>query len=157
MYRNTITLTPAEPNHPLKPVWVGTNSAALFLFAAVPADAETVKLYLTKVGASVPVYFDASQNEAGEWYALAGGANFPAPGQGSYEVEITDGDGNAYWCGRGIVTVQAASGGGSAGAGTPADTWIRNPATGLYHKLIVSVNELGEVSVGIDAQGEDLA
>ena len=39
----------------------------------------------------------------------------------------------------------------------PADTWIRNPATGLYHKLIVSVNELGEVSVGIDAQGEELA
>ena len=157
MYRNTVTLDPAEPNHPLKPAWVGTNSAALFLFADVPADAETVKLYLTKVGASVPVYFVASQNEAGEWYALAGGANFPAAGQGSYEVEITDGDGNAYWCGRGIVTVQAASGGGSAGAGTPADTWIRNPATGLYHKLIVSVNELGEVSVGIDAQGEELS
>jgi len=157
MYRNTVTLDPAEPNHPLKPAWVGTNSAALFLFADVPADAETVKLYLTKVGASVPVYFVASQNEAGEWYALAGGANFPAAGQGSYEVEITDGDGNAYWCGRGIVTVQAASGGGTAGAGTPADTWIRNPATGLYHKLIVSVNELGEVSVGIDAQGEELS
>jgi hypothetical protein len=157
MYRNTVTLTPDEPNRPLKPAWVGTNSSALFVFDGVPAGAETVKLYLTKVGASVAVYFDVSQNEAGEWYALAGGANFPTAGQGSYEVEVTDEDGNKFWCGRGIVTVQAASGGGAAGAGTPADTWIRNPATGKYHRLIVTVNELGEVSVGIDSQGEELA
>lgn len=156
MYRNTITLTPAEPNHPLKPVWVGTNSAALFLFAAVPADAETVKLYITKVGASVPVYFEASQNEAGEWYALAGGANFPSAGQGSYEVEITDGDGNAYWCGRGIVTVQAASGGGSAGAGTPAEQYVRNPDDGLYYKIQIITNDLGQKTLTVAQEGESL-
>ena len=35
----------------------------------------------------------------------------------------------------------------------PADTYIRNPATGLYHKLTAAVNEYGELRIDLESEG----
>ena len=35
----------------------------------------------------------------------------------------------------------------------PADTYVRNPVTGLYHKLTAEVNEHGEVTVAVEEEG----
>jgi len=37
----------------------------------------------------------------------------------------------------------------------PADTYIRNPATGKYHKLTAELNELGEITIDVDEEGID--
>lgn len=158
MYRNKITLKPDTPNFPLKPVWVGTSSGALFLFDGIPEAAESVRLYITKAGAAEPVYFEGSFDEAtGQWTAYAGGGNFQAAGQGSYEVEFVTEGPQYYWCGRGLLTVTAASGGGSGGTGTLADQYVRDPITGLYYKVVIATNELGQKLLDIDQEGVSLA
>ena len=35
----------------------------------------------------------------------------------------------------------------------PADIYVRNPVTGLYHKLTAEVNEHGEVTVAVEEEG----
>ena len=35
----------------------------------------------------------------------------------------------------------------------PADTYIRNPATGLYHLLTAELNEDGELTISLDPEG----
>jgi hypothetical protein len=157
MYKRTVEVTPDKPNFPLTPVWVGMNGAALFSITGLPTETESARLWITKVGASVAVYFDATWDETEEvWYAYAGGANFPTVGQGSYEVEFEDDEGRTFWSGRGVLSVLLASGGGTVGAGTPADSYVRNPITGLYHKVTVRVNELGEFTTEVSQTGEGL-
>ena len=36
-----------------------------------------------------------------------------------------------------------------------ADIYVRNPATGKYHKLTAGFNELGEITINIDNEGID--
>lgn len=89
MYRKTITIDPDQPNFPLDPVWTGVNSNALFIISGVPAGF-TAQLYLTKVGATVAVYFDAAVSASGEVSVFVPGANFPAAGTtGKYEIILT--------------------------------------------------------------------
>lgn len=159
MYRQTVTINPAAPNFPLKPVWIGVNSNALFLLLGVPSGF-TARLYLTKVGASVAVFFDASVSDSGAVTVFVAGANFPAAGTGAkYEILLTETEtGHPYWCGEGLVTVKAASSGTvTAGFGNAMETYVRNPTTGKYHKVTASINEIGEVTSVTSQEGIDLA
>ena len=36
----------------------------------------------------------------------------------------------------------------------PAEPYVRNAATGLYHKLTAEVNELGQITVKVSQEGE---
>ena len=157
MYRKTITINPAAPNFPLDPVWVGVNSDALFVLSGVPAG-HTARLYVTRVGASAAVWFACSVSDDGEVYAHVPGANFPAAGQGSYEVRHIDDEGRSYWAGRGLLTVETASSGTvTAGYGNALETYIRNPSTGLYHRVWAEINDDGDITTHTDPQGVQLA
>jgi len=158
MYRKTITLQPDKPNLPLDPIWPGVNGSALLVFSGVPSGF-TARLYLTKVGAEIAVYFDAEENSGGEVAVYVPGANFPAAGAGKYEVVITEtATGRNFWCGAGAVTVLAASSGSvNPGYGTALETYIRNPTTGLWHKVTAEINEFGEVTTTVEQTGVELA
>jgi hypothetical protein len=159
MYRAIVSLSPATPNMPLKPVWVGADSDALILLRGVPAGF-SARLYLTKAGASAAVYFDSSDCTSGERCVHVGGANFPVAGPGGrYEVRIADQEGRTYWCGVGLLTVLPAAGGGSVtgGAGNAMDTYIRNPATGLYHRVRAEINADGDITSTVEQEGTSLA
>lgn len=73
----------------------------------------------------------------------------------SYHVIGTDADGNPRWLGSGplIVKDNPANGSPVSPEIIPADTYIRNPATGLYHKLTAAVNEFGEIAIDCDLEG----
>ena len=72
-----------------------------------------------------------------------------------YHVLGTDTNGNARWLGSGplIVRDNPANGSPVPPEIIPADTYIRNPVTGLYHKLTAEVNEHGEVTVAVEEEG----
>ena len=77
-----------------------------------------------------------------------------------YEADFTPGEykdenGNARWLGTGplIVRENPANGSPVPPEIIPADTYIRNPVTGLYHKLLANVNELGEITTYCDPEG----
>lgn len=159
MYKKIIAVNPASPNFPLPPVWIGVNSNALIVLTGVPTGF-TAQLYLTKVGASVAVYFDASVSSDGVISIFVPGANFPAAGTtGKYEIILTETEtSRPYWSGKGLLTVMAASSGTvTAGYGTAMETYIRNPATGLYHLITASINEDGDITTVTDPTGVELA
>ena len=155
MFKAVVKLRPEAPNMPLRPVWVGAASDALFVLSGVP-EGFAARLYLTPPGGGETVFFDASVNGAAV-YVHASGANFPAAGcGGSYEVAFTDPEtGNTYWCGKGLVNVMKAAGGGSfdGGKGNTLDAYARNPATGLWHKITVEFNDDGHPTTNIEQQG----
>lgn len=158
MYKKRITLRPDRPNLPLDPIWPGRNSSALLVLAGV-SSGFTARLYLTKVGADVAVYFDAQRNSHGDMCVYVPGANFPAPGAGRYEVIITEeSTGRNYWCGSGAVTVLAASSGSvNPGYGTALETYVRNPVTRLWHKVTAEINKYGEITTVVDQEGVELS
>lgn len=159
MYRATITLRPDAPNFPLKPVWVGRNSDALFILDGVP-DGHTARLYVTRPGAELAVYFDAAVSEStAEVYVFAAGANFPSAGaDGKYEVLLTETvSGHHFWCGAGALNVLAASSGAvTPGYGTGMQTYVWNPATRKYYLVTATVNEDGTVTSEVSQEGVDL-
>ena len=72
-----------------------------------------------------------------------------------YHVVATDTNGNPRWLGTGqlIVRDNPADGSPIVPEIIPADTYIRNPVTGLYHKLTAAVNEYGELSINLESEG----
>lgn len=44
--------------------------------------------------------------------------------------------------------------GGRSGGGEPTP-YIRNPVTGMYHRLTAEVNDLGEMTVKVSQKGEE--
>jgi len=160
MYYKTITLTPDKPDWPLTPVGLRQHGAAVFALYELPIGTKSAKVHITKPGATVPISVDATKSEtSGTWYAYFGGANFPAAGtDGKYEVTFVDVDNRAFSAGEGTLQIYASTspGASSGGVGEPANLYARNPATGKYHALIVSANELGEIAVAAAQEGIDL-
>ena len=72
-----------------------------------------------------------------------------------YHIVGADVHGNARWLGTGALIVRDNPADGSPVVPEiiPADTYIRNPVTGLYHKLVAEVNDLGEIAVAVDPEG----
>lgn len=159
MYRATITLRPDAPNFPLRPVWCGRNSDALFILEGVP-EGFTARLYITRPGAQLAVYFDAVVSEtSGEVYVFAAGANFPSVGHdGKYEVLLTEtATGHKFWCGTGTLNVlMASSGAVTEGYGTGMQTYVWNPVTRKYYLVTATVNEDGTVTSETSQEGVDL-
>ena len=72
-----------------------------------------------------------------------------------YHVLGTDTNGNARWLGSGPLEVRDNPANGSPVVPEiiPADTYIRNPATGLYHKLTAAVDEDGNLTISLEEEG----
>ena len=158
MYGITVKLTPNRSFCPLVPITVGAGSDAYLIIEGIPQNGTgwQVRLYLTQVGQSVPVYFDAA---SGENTIYIPGANFPTAGTGAqYEIVITEIEtGRKYWMGRGELNVSPASfEGGNPGMGTSLESYIRNPTTGLWHKVTAHINDDGDVTSEVSQEGVQL-
>lgn len=131
---------------PLAPISVGRASAAEFIIADAPGGITDLRMHFTKPGADGAEYAVIGRPcGVNEWKVYASGLNFMEVGRCGYEVTAVDWRGNAVWLGRGSLEVVAAALHDSGGEApiVPADTYIRNPATGLWHSLTVEVDESG--------------
>ena len=138
MKTNNIRLRPDRLNFPLDTCVVGKLSSSVWiLYGDIPDDIEGIAS-----PRSFRCYFSP-------WF-------FPeASDDLKYHVLGLDSNGNPRWLGSGVLRIEKNPAGGSPVPPEiiPADTYIRNPVTGLYHKITAEVNDLGEITTIVDPEG----
>lgn len=164
MKENQVTIRADRLNRPLETCFVGKLSSAVFrIVGDIPDDIDgmTVQIGRTEDPTTHqprPNYtVAANRNADGKTYRCYL-APFCFPDEADaleYHVVATDTTGNSRWLGTGqlIVRDNPADGSPVASEIIPADTYIRNPATGLYHKLTAAVDEDGNLTVALEDEG----
>jgi len=164
MKAHNIRIRPDRLNDPLATCFVGKLSSAVFvIWGDIPDDVDTITVQIGRTE-------DPDTHQPRQNFTVAANRNadgktfrcylspfcFPDLSDAlEYHVMGEDTNDNARWLGSGPLVVRDNPADGSPVPPEiiPADTYIRNPATGLYHKLTAEVNDLGEISVGIDPEG----
>ena len=122
----------------------------------VPSGVSELEIRFGAEGRENPISARGRMVQDGVWHVYAMPFCFPAAaGDLKYEIVCTDEGGNARWLGTGALAVLACS---AAGSGeepqiVPRDTYLRNPVTGLYHRLVAEVDEDGVLTVAVDQEG----
>ena len=166
MKAHNIRIRADRLNFPLDECFVGKLSSAVFvIYGDIPDDIEAMTVQISRIP-------DPETHQPRENYTVAANpvegcssrcfraymSPFLFPDVSSsleYFIIGVDRSGNARWLGTGalIVMDNPANGSPVSPEIISADTYIRNPVTGLYHKLVAEVNEFGEVSVSVDSEG----
>lgn len=163
-----IKIRPDRLNAPLVTCNVGKLSSAVFVIEGdIPDDADTIAVQIGRTpdpqtqeprknftAAASETTPDGSAARTFRCYL----APFYFPDEADaleYHIVATDTNDNPRWLGTGplIVRDNPADGSPVTPEIIPADTYIRHPATGLYHKLTAAVNEYGELTTTIDPEG----
>lgn len=164
MKENQVTIRADRLNRPLETCFVGKLSSAVFrIVGDIPDDIDGMTVQIGRTEAPTthqprPNYtVAANRNADGKTYRCYL-APFCFPDEADaleYHVVATDTTGNSRWLGTGqlIVRDNPADGSPVAPEIIPADTYIRNPATGLYHKLTAAVDEDGNLTVVLEDEG----
>lgn len=164
MKENQVTIRADRLNRPLETCFVGKLSSAVFrIVGDIPDDIGGVTVQIGRTEDATthrprPNYTVASNRNADGKTFRCYLAPFCFPDVSDaleYHVLGTDEHGNARWLGSGplIVRDNPANGSPVPPEIIPADTYIRNPVTGLYHRLVAEVNDLGEITVAADPEG----
>lgn len=166
MKTHNVKIRPDRLNDPLATCFVGKLSSAVFMIGGdIPDDVDTIAVQIGRT--DDPTTHTPRQNFTAAATEVEGQTPrcfraylspflFPDTSDAlEYHVIATDDHGNARWLGTGplIVRDNPANGSPVPPEIIPADTYIRNPATGLYHKLTAAVNELGEIVLDCDPEG----
>ena len=163
MKANTIRLRPDRLDDPLATCVVGKLSSAVFrIIGDIPEDVDSMAVLIERlpdpsthaVRANITVA--ASADERGGFRAYFAPWCFPdATEELDYHVVMTDKAGNARWLGTGDLRIKDNPANGTAEAPEiiPQDTYIRNPATGLYHLLTAVANSDGEITFNLAPEG----
>ena len=163
MKTNAITIRPDRLELPLAPVYAGRlSSAVLEIGGDVPDDVASVAVLIDRTPDPSthqprdPFSAAATRLGLGPFRCYLSPFNFPDESDAlKYHVVGTDSNGNPRWLGTGRLCVMENPADGSPVDPPiiPADTYIRNPVTGLYHKLLADVTELGELTTYCDPEG----
>ena len=163
-----IKIRPDRLNAPLATCNVGRLSTAVFLIEGdIPDDVATIAVLIGRTpdpqtqeprpnftaaaGETTP-----DESAARTFHCYLAPFFFPDAADAlEYHIMATDANDNPRWLGTGplIVRDNPADGSPVTPEIIPADTYIRNPATGLYHKLTAAVNEYGELSIDLESEG----
>lgn len=163
MKENPITIRADRLNRPLETCFAGRLSSAVFRIGGdIPDDIDGIAVQIGRT--DDPDTHEPRKNLAaatvrqpdGSFRCYLSPFHFPDVSDAlEYHVIGTDAGGNARWLGTGALIVRDCPAGGSPVVPEiiPADTYVRNPVTGLYHKLTAEVNDLGEIVVACDTEG----
>ena len=158
-----IKVRPDRLNAPLATCNVGKLSSAVFVIEGdIPEDVAALAVQIGRT--EDPTTHQPRENFTAATTRQTDGtfrcylAPFYFPDEADaleYHIVATDTNDNPRWLGTGplIVRDNPADGSPVTTEIIPADTYIRHPATGLYHKLTAAVNEYGELTTTIDPEG----
>jgi len=152
-----IRIDESRLNFPLAPIYAGVLSSLYLEVVDVPDTVDTLGL-LFEYGDGTHRFRADCSKDGDTWKCYVNPYVFPAvnvSGALAYHAVATDGHGNEQWLGTGRLYVyqNPANGSSDAPAVVPKDTYIRNPATGLYHLLTASVDEDGNLTVSLSEEG----
>ena len=124
-----------------------------FLVKGVPDGIESVVVRVGRVGTSELSSAVASLRPDGMWKVYLSPLYFPLVGEAEWHLTGRDSIGNAAYMGKGrLKIVESVSDDCGEAPLVPDDTYIRNPNTGLWHKLTV-VLEDGDIVPIVDKTG----
>ncbi len=159
MKTNVIQIDPDRLDLPLAPCAVGVLSSAEFTVCGdIPDDISALAVAVEYIdGQSVARYTaPGTRADDGTWRVYLAPGYFPAKSDGlKYHVVGTDTRGNPRWLGTGLLRVFANPANGSPVAPDviPRNSYAYNPVTGLYHKIVAEVNDLGEITLSTEQEG----
>lgn len=168
MKTNRITLRPDHLSWPLMTISAGKLSSAVFTITGdIPDDVDTLAVQISRTpnpetGAARENFTVAASETTEEgairrtFRAYLNPYCFPdASNALQYFILATDESGNVRWLGTGRLIVEDNPANGSAVIPgiIPADTYLYNPANGLYYKLRAFVNEEGQLVPSLDQEG----
>lgn len=155
--RLTIEVDESHLSWPLRTVWAGARASLTLYVGGAPDGLAALEVQFGAPGGGAPLRAAGTRLCPGLWRVYAAPWCFPEPSDGglAYQIVGTDAEGARTWLGTGALGVRENNAGGTSAAPeiVPADTYVRNPVTGLYHKLTAEVNELGEVTVAVEGEG----
>lgn len=147
-------------NVPLRTLALGRLSSARLAFDTLPDDTKALRVLFSRIDpADDPIAADATVSIDGAHVTATCYCSpfcFPAVSDDlTYSVIATDTEGHPRWLGTGSLRVLPCPANGSATVPeiVPADTYIRNPATGLYHKLTATLDEDGNLTLNLADEG----
>lgn len=157
-----IKIDDSRLNFPLRRICVGRLSSAMVALYGVPTDVDGLAVQIGRT--EDPDTHRPRPNFTAAATRLSDGTfrcylspfHFPdASDVLEYHVVGTDESGNARWLGSGFLSVIDNPAGGIPVVPEiiPADTYIRNPATGLYHKLTAVMDEDGGITINLAEEG----
>lgn len=158
MKAHNIILRPDRLDLPLPTATVGKESSAVFIIVGdIPDDIPSMTVKISKANGELvtAAATEVTGSSARCFRCYLSPFHFPNANDGLfYHVFGTDTGGNPRWLGSGSLRVlEKPSGAGSAPDIVPPDTYIRNPATGLYHKLTATVDEDGNLALDLADEG----
>lgn len=166
MREHIIRIDAARPNLPLPVCAVGRLSSAVFRFVGdIPCDVTGLSLQIGRT--PDPATHEERPNFCVAVEEIAGAASrmfraylspfcFPDVSDYlGYHVMGTDANNNPRWLGTGNLRVLECPANGTPVPPEiiPQDTYVRNPVTGLYHKLVAELNEDNQIVVAVDPKG----
>ncbi|MBP5510638.1 MAG: hypothetical protein J6Z49_06950 [Kiritimatiellae bacterium] len=166
MKTNHIWIRPDRLNAPLATCNIGKLSSAVFnIKGDIPDDVDTITVQIGRTEdpdthKPRPNFTAAASEVEGQtprsFRAYLSPFLFPDVADVlEYHILGSDKNGNARWLGTGTLIVRENPANGSPVPPEiiPADTYIRNPVTGLYHKLIAVVDEDGNLTINLADEG----
>lgn len=134
---------PGEAGKMLCPMTVGRGSALWLELVGVPDGVSNVQFHAGRPGTENYSTVTASPISDGRWAVYASGLNFPNVGVAKYHVTGKDEKDGSVWLGRGRLNIEQSVVNVDAEDVplVPEDAYVRNPATGLWHKLTVVVED----------------
>lgn len=143
-----------NPRDPMAEIAVGRASAFECLIVGVPANTEGVQIHFgTRDDLSVNAV-DCRAIPGGEWKCYANGFFFPDVGKAHYHVTAKTAAGDSAYLGGGTLRIiHSVMTANTANAIIPEDTYIRNPKTGLWHKVVAELDEQGNIVLATEQEG----
>ena len=122
---------------------VGRASAQELELVGVPDGVMNVMVHVGRPGTDNYSAVLAHPLPDGRWGVYVSGLYFPEVGKGKYHVTGKDGHDGSVWLGWGRLFVEQSvlNVDEEDVPLVPEDTWVRNPKTGLWHKLEVTVED----------------
>lgn len=155
MERVKIWVHPGEAvKTPLRALEVGRSSVLELEIMGAPSGVQAVQFHAGRIGRNDFVPIPATPLPDNRWLVYANGLNFQDVGRTAYHVTAIDAHGNSAWLGRGRLEIvqSVLSVDESAIPPIPEDTYVRNPVTGMWHKLTCTVED-GAIVPLIEAEG----
>lgn len=163
MKENHATVRADRLDRPVETLYAGRlSSAVLVVGGDVPDDVEALSVLVGRTAdpetgeARENLVAAASRRDDGTFRCYLSPFYFPDASDAlSYHLVAADAEGGARWLGTGALVVleNPAEGSGAQPSVVPADTYVRNPVTGLYHKVLADVDEDGNITIGVEQEG----
>lgn len=140
---------------PLPTLTVGRGSALELEVAGAPDGLQSLQLHVSD--AETPHTYTpvaATPLPGNVWRAYAGGLNFRTPGRAFYQLTGRDARDGNVWLGKGWLNIEdcVLHRDDADVPIVPEDCYIRNPATGLWHKVTATMDD-GEIVLQYEKEG----